>query len=348
MTLRMRLLLWLLPTLLVFVGLLFAFYYFYLYKTVISLAGPDIPAAFIDTKLDNMMKILLFGAVVATAFIAASVYFIADKISAPMQKLKAGALDLAAGQYGKTIEIKGPREIVEVANTLNTVSECVQEQIIRLQENALVRERLFGEYECSLLMQQHMLQKVIDEYHNSQLSIQLIKILSSEASRGVFLRLHTDTNGDIRIILVEAKEQGFEGIYELLSQTSQVIEKAPDLAQTFPMIDATLCLESSSLAYTSHILSPPLVWSVQANRFAEPVGGSLPVDSGDLIFFFNQGFVHQFPDQETLQECLSKVLRHFATETLDVFTGMLSSELNFLTNRQTIEEDLHILCMKKA
>lgn len=348
MTIRMRLFLWLLPLLIIFVACLSIFFYLYLYRDVFALAGTEIPATLIDNKLQNTLTVLLTSAGIAIALVSAVVFFIANRISEPVQKLKTAALSIAAGEYGQTIEVKGPTEIVELANMLNTVSECVQEHITRLQENALVRERLFGEYECSLLMQYHMLQKVVDEYHSSQVSMQLIKIKSSEASRGVYLKLQTEENGDVRFTLVEAKEPGFEGIYELLPQVALLTEKTTPLSQLFPIVDAMLHLEDSSLTYTAHVMAPPLVWSIERNQFADAYEGSVPVHSGDFIFFFNRGFSNQFPDHQTVQDWLSKVLRHFSSDGLDVLSGMLSSELSFLTNKQSIEEDLCILCIRRV
>ena len=92
------------------------------------------------------------------------VFIIADHISKPVRQLNRAALEIAAGDYEANIRVEGPKEIMELAHTLNTMSQCLVEHMSRLKESSLIRERMYGEYECSLLLQYYMLQHVIEDF----------------------------------------------------------------------------------------------------------------------------------------------------------------------------------------
>ena len=78
-----------------------------------------------------------------------TVFLIADRISKPVRQLNQAALEIAAGEYETNIDVKGPKEIVELAHTLNTMSECLVEHMSRLRESSLIRK------ECTENMNVH-------------------------------------------------------------------------------------------------------------------------------------------------------------------------------------------------
>src|SRR3990167_5144936 len=115
-----------------------------------GLVAADIHVDLIDQKFHESLYLIFFSAGLTLLIMVGMLYVIANRISRPVQKLNNSALAIAAGQYGESIQVSGPREIAELANTLNTMSECLHENINRLKENSLLRERMYGEYECSM------------------------------------------------------------------------------------------------------------------------------------------------------------------------------------------------------
>jgi HAMP domain-containing protein len=313
---------------------------------VVALVAADIPLAFLESRLHNALVVILITAALAVFLVTCTVFFIGNKISQPVQQLKNAALSIAAGRYGETIQVEEPREIVELANTLNTMSECLQENITRLQEGAHHRERLHGEYECSLILQYHMLQKIVDEFSDPCVNLQVVKITPSPAAQGILLRPSSASNGDLRLLLAEAKEAGFAGMYDLVSQVSYLTQQHLFETAIYPTIEVTYDSKYNVLSYISNSLLPPTVWSLKQENFLGSKGTTYHVESGDLIFLINQGLMHYFPKEEELQAWMHKVLKHFASKSFDVFTTMLSHELTSFSSLQELSKDLYILCIK--
>ena len=303
---------------------------------VVGLLAADLNLKLIDQKLHDAIKVIVVGGLITMLFVILSVYFIANKISKPVQKLKNAALAIAAGDYSENIEAGGPREIVELANTLNTMSECLQENISRLQESSRVRERLYGEYECTLLLQHEMLDNVVQNFNSSIIALRAIKSESSTKPFGLLLRA-IEENQNVYFSLAEAKEKGFQGSYQLATGT--------DLA-AFPNLDVQILNAGKELQYSANSMPPPIVWLTEMESFAAEGSDNVPLHPGDLIFLYNQGFDKLFEDRAQILEWFKKVLRHFATEELDLFMTMLKNELNFLAKRHHISHDMHILCIK--
>lgn len=320
MTIRMRLLLWSFSMLVVF-G-----------TTVTTLIYLNNIYAFVPFQEAFMLSLI-----VITFFVIIAVFFVAHKISVPIRKLNHAALNIASGDYGKTISVEGPREISQLAQTLNTMSLCLEEQINRLRESSLVRERLYGEYECALLLQHHMLQKVVDDFTSSFLDSKLIKVFAATEPQGYFLEF--DERDDVSSIRVaEAKETGFRGMFHLLRDRTQLE------ACGYPMTSATL--KKGVFVCNTYHMASPIIWSTRRRALAIVKEREIVIEPGDFIFFYNRGFANQFHRHMMIQSWFGKVLRHFATESFDSFATVLTNELNFLTNKQHISDDMYILCLK--
>jgi HAMP domain-containing protein len=292
----------------------------------------------VDVNLHNALGIILICSGIIICLVTISIVLIANKISEPVEELKTAALSLAAGEYGEKIHVEGPKEIVELANTLNTLSECLQENISRLKESSLARERMYGEYECSLLLQHHMLQMVIDEYSNDRLSLKILKVASSRIPQGIFLKLNDEADGTTRIDWIEARQPGFTGIYDLLVHN----EKFEQF--DFPYITAFIDFKGT-FAFKNERMDPPLIWDSRLAAFRDGPK-NVGIHEGDLIFFFNRYFAQQFQHERQIQDWFGKVLRHFGSESLDAITNILYNELNFLNNKDHVDQDMYILCLK--
>jgi HAMP domain-containing protein len=299
---------------------------------VLGFMAADLNVNLIDKKFQESLFLIILCAGLTIIVMVATLFFLANKISRPVQKLNNSALAIAAGQYGESVQIKGPKEIAELANTLNTMSECLHENINRLKENSLLRERMYGEYECAMLLQHMMLQKNIDDCTSDAVAVKSITFFS-ENPRGLLLDF--PKHDHFQIHLAEAPEEGFEGMYQLL--THYKLSKN-DLPHT------TLTLKDSLL----HIKGPhtPLFYSLAQNAFLEPTDDTLPVESGDYLFLFNQGLLRLLQGHKQLTALLSKVLTVFASDGLETLSAMLHKELSYTIKRKPLEEDIHLLCFQ--
>ncbi|MBU6384221.1 MAG: HAMP domain-containing protein [Verrucomicrobia bacterium] len=306
---------------------------------IMGLMAADIHVSLIDKKFHESLFLIIFCAGFTILVVILTLFLIANKISNPVQKLNNSALAIAAGHYGESVQVSGPKEIAELANTLNTMSECLHENINRLRENSLVRERMYGEYECAMLLQHMMLQKNIDECRSDAMAVKSITFFS-ESPRGLLLDFPKLENPDLfQIHLAEAEEEGFEGMYQLLTQY-KLSKGSFGEAHTSLLFDRTL---SNIQVKGPH---PPLFWSLDDKKFLELSQGALKVDSGDYLFFFNQGLTRFFKGQNGIAELLAKVLKIFASDGLETTVSMLQKEIAFATKRIHLKEDIHLLCFQ--
>ncbi|MDE3046288.1 MAG: HAMP domain-containing protein [Verrucomicrobiota bacterium] len=294
----------------------------------------DANADLINHKFLHSLFLIVTSAVGIIALLVATLYYIANKISRPVQTLNNSALAIAAGQYGESVATSGPQEIVELSNTLNTMSECLLENINRLKENSLLRERMYGEYECAMLLQHLMLQKNIDNCRSDAVAVKSITLFS-DSPRGLLLDFpKPDQSHLFHIRLAEADTPSFEGMYELLTQYKHAKECPTHTTLTFDRSTSTLSTQGPLT---------PLFWSVAGQRLLPLKDHSIPLESGDFFFLFNQGLLNFLKDP---QELLTKVLKVFAQDGLETTASMLHKELLFASKRKELLEDMHLLCFQ--
>ena len=303
----------------------------------------EVQASSIDRIFIEHIRLAAIGVGLLALITMGSLYLIAGKISEPVQKLNNSALAIAAGQYGESIQVQGPKEIQELANTLNTMSECLLENINRLKENSLLRERIYGESECARLLQHLMLQKNIDECSSDAIAVKALSFCSAQA-RGLLLDFPASEGPEIvNIHLAEAKEEGFEGMYQLLThyKLAKVVRKE---LIPFPSLRLVLDRKKGILSAKGVACAPPHVWSMATGSLQE-LKGERMVEAGDFIFLMNQGLWSFFKGPSKISEIFSKVLKHFAEDGLETNASMLQKEIAFATKRKDLEEDLHLICI---
>lgn len=293
----------------------------------------DVNANLIDAKFRESLFLIILSSGLTLLIMIATLFMIANKISRPIQKLNHSALALAAGQYGEAISSKGPKEIEELAGTLNIMSECLLENINRLKENAILRERMYGQYECAMLLQHLMLQKNIDDCRSDAIAVKPITFFS-ENPRGILLNFPTPRPGEFSIHLTEATEDGFEGMYQLLTSSKTSLETHAILS---------LDLETSTLHAGKE---KPLIYSMSKKRFLAFDTPSIKVQSGDLFFLFNQGMLRFYKNTKNIEDLLTKVLKVFAQDGLETTSAMLQKEISFLVKKKDPQEDVHLLCFQ--
>jgi len=305
-------------------------------ENLLGLLAADINISLLNEKFHESLLLIILSAGLTILIMLSALFLITNKISRPIQKLNNAALALAAGQYGESIVLNGPKEIVELATTLNIMSECLLENINRLKENALLRERMYGEYECAMLLQHLMLQKNIDHCRSDAVAIKPITFFS-ETPRGLLLHFPKPNHPQLfHIHLAEAFEEGFEGMYQLLTKH----EARKDTAKAQITLDRT--------ASTITVKGPlsPFLWSLQKKRFLDLSSSPVEVDSGDFFFLFNQGLSQLCHTPQKISELLSKVLKVFAQDGLETTASMIQKELSFMTKRKELTEDVHLLCFQ--
>ncbi len=305
--------------------------------TIRGQLAADMSVRQMDKRFQESLVLVILSAGCTTALLIASLLYISNKISGPVQSLNNTALAVAAGQYGESAGVEGPKEIAELANTLNTMSQCLLENINRLKENSLLRERMYGEYECAMLLQHLMLQKNIDDCRSDAVAVRSLTLFS-DTPRGLLLDFpKPDRSHLFQIHLAEADETGFEGMYELLTKYKHSKERQTHTSIHFDRITSFIQFQGPH---------QPIFWSLDQKRFLEPKDGQLSVESGDFFFLFNEGLSLFFKERKALYDLLSKVLKVFAQDGLETTASMLQKELTFATKRKDLSEDIHLLCFQ--
>jgi len=303
---------------------------------VTALVGADIAMNLIEPELHRALIIMIGAVAITILFVVGGVFFVAHKISKPVKKLTNSALALAAGEYGNKVKLRGPKEIVELANTLNTMSECLQEHLTRIKESSLLRERLYGEYECSVLLQHQMFSKVADDYDNPRIALRTITLSSATSLHGLRLSIEKSDARAVRLKLTEASEGGFDPMYALLTSPLE------ELSNIIVNIDKRY----THLDFVTQHMPRPIVWSIEQKGLLDVNSGEAALGKGDYLFLYNKGFELLFEDTAAVNAWFSKILQHFATEGIDSCTTIITNEINFLTQKQHIGHDINVLCIR--
>lgn len=303
--------------------------------TVQALVGADISMSEIDSKLKGALLIILASAIATISLVVLSVLVSANKISEPVQKLKNAAVDIAAGNYDSPIEVDGPSEIVELSNTLNTMSECLKENIDRLKQNAAAREHLMGEYECAVLLQERMFQRDLEQFSHPQLRIRGINTHTAMQPKGVLVNLSLINEHEVTFTFREAKEKGFEGIYRLLNEHYELNS-----------LNVSFFLASNTATYQQNPQLPLFLWSKDQGVFLNEEVGEITWNSGDTLIAYSEGLSKLFSTRDLFEKWFSRVLRHFSQEDFDMYILMLDQEVTFLCDNHHIDQDIFIVCIQ--
>lgn len=315
-------------------------------NNIFAYMAADMTIDLINKKLSEGLLLIFLTAGIIIILMIISLFIIANKITKPVQRLNNSALFLAAGQYGNKIEINGPKEIAELSNTINILSECLYENINRLKENSIIKERMYGEYECSMLLQNHMLKKVVDENRSDSIAIDAINIYS-HSPKGFLLDFpKIETESFLQIRLVEAKDTGFDGMYELLTNYKLFKEHQATLRK-FSTLDFNIDKKSNIMYLKTNIFNEPFIWSTKQNKFIDIKKNKTVLLPGDLFFVFNHGFYNLFLNRDIIKDLLYKIMKFFAEDGLETVASMLKKELLFVAKKNHLEEDIHLLCFQR-
>lgn len=307
---------------------------------VVALVAADANLNFIDRKLNQALALIVSGAAITTLLVITSVFLVANNLSKPVQKLKNAALAIAAGDYSESIQVQGPQEIVDLANTLNTMSECLDENLIRLKEASAARERMYGEYECSLLLQHQMLQKVVSDFKNPHLNLHHLKVSSSREIQGLMLNID-ENPGKLSLTLVENSRKGFKNLYDLATA------KYLSLDRLLQYVKIDFTDNYQDVCSSAQRMPIPFLWKIQEKNLYKISSQKMEYSYKDLIFIFNSALFECFENEVYLEKWLSKFLKHFSSESFPFFLTMLNNEINFLAKKKRLSQELHLICIQK-
>lgn len=302
----------------------------------VALVGADVNMELLNRLVHSAILVLIGSTLVAIAAVATALFFIAKKITAPVNQLKDAALALAAGDYEDKISVQGPKEIAELSNTFNTMRECLLDHMNRMRSNSLTREHLYGEQECALLLQGKMVDGVIDSFEDSRLSIKHIKFSMKTADQAMGLAINRIDDNRIDVALIESEEEGFDGVWALLHNSETIAGK------TLTRIN----FENHTVEVIAENMPIPLLWSTRNEKFLPDLSLPYHFESGDYLFLFSQELSMTFAKRPSSYDWITKVMKQFSKENLDLLSAMLTSEIHFWMKKQHIPYQMHIICIR--
>ena len=95
----------------------------------------------IDSWIRNVFY-LLIGAFLFSVVLSICLLILIEHLFKPLETISAVSKKIAAGDYNKKLEIKGEGEIGEVVLSFNTMTDTINSQMKRLEENAAEKQRL--------------------------------------------------------------------------------------------------------------------------------------------------------------------------------------------------------------
>jgi hypothetical protein len=304
---------------------------------VIAVIGSDINATEIANRLYKVFTIIIFVASVIILIITMILLTLSKYMTSNIKKMKNKALSIAAGNYTKPIKLPAPKELVELAETLNTISEGLQENILHMRQDCLLHERLYGEQECAHLLQQYMVEEIIKEYSNPKLSFSVIRTISSNVPHGVLVDIK-DHNNTVLFTLAESRKEGFKNIYKLISEYCYKKQHSPSFTDYLQFQFNT---HNNSLTANTCGLSMPLIWSQER---LQVYSSDITLHAGDMVFITNHGFDNLFKHQQKeIVVWFDKVLKHFGNEGVNSCMSILSKELSFITRKLSSYNDAYII-----
>ena len=267
-----------------------------------------IPPLFLIFPLPMALK---GGILLLWGFLA--LFVLIQKVITPVDQVKDAALNLASGHFEEIHDPHGPQEVREIATALQTLRECL------MDSPHPPSDKLYGEYECAELLQFEMLDKMIEK---APLSYEMKKA-SLPSSHPKALRLIWQ-EGSMEVL--EAEEEGFQGTFKLLTDGSKKRIKVY-LSEGYMEVSG---------------MPEPLLWSNLEKKL-------MPFHSpqkGDILILINSGLTKQLPHPQALKDWLTKILKHFAKDSLSLTAAMMQSELTFFAKKYLHHEDLHILLLQ--
>lgn len=253
-------------------------------------------------------------------------------VSNPLHELRSASLLMAAGESIEDLQLEGAKEIVELANAINSIRASVKESIGRFRERTLAKELLYGEKEAVLILQDYLFERVAHRFNHPWLELETIHIFSSLNPSGLFLEIQ-EKGGAVQFQLSEAKEAGIQGVLELL------YSRKGTLQHQFPKLE--LSISEEGITAVNLGMPPPMIYSSRKRQCKSYGGEQLELEHGDYLFCFNKSYF-----EVPFDEWFERILVHFADDGLEVVASMIRRELSFQAQRIHPTTDIKVLCIK--
>ena len=96
--------------------------------------------------MQNIQNILLVSAIAFSAIAGLALHFILASIFKPLHAVAKVSREIADGQFGERIYIKGKNEIAQVAFDFNKMAEKIDQQIMFLEEEAINKQQFVDNF----------------------------------------------------------------------------------------------------------------------------------------------------------------------------------------------------------
>ena len=108
----------------------------------VAYSGADVNIDIIESKTRlALLQVVIIGLVALIAGLLIA-YFITERLTSPIQKLKQSALRVAAGDFGNEIHVERPAELTRLSGSLTALSRSLQETVTSLTgENFRLEEK---------------------------------------------------------------------------------------------------------------------------------------------------------------------------------------------------------------
>jgi HAMP domain-containing protein len=345
MKIRSRLLLLLLPPLTAIILLISFFFYFNWSHEILEnfeSHPQSISTSEIDIKLNHILLIILLITLIAVIIITVTVFLVANAISRPVQQLNQAALEIASGNYETNIQVQGPIEIVELANTFNTMSDCLMDHMHRLKESSISRKQLYGQNECGRILQNYMLENEIENFSNPCWKAFLATTPISNPSNGLLVRCTEKEAESFTITFFETSDSSFPSLFKL-NQTSLSHLKS----NNYSTMQCHFHKEGT-INYSCQKIPLPLGWSFKNESWISSSPGIIHLEIQDILLIYNSALLNHFETEEAVQVWIGRVLRHFAKEGLSHIETILNNELTFLKRSENSKEKMAILTFMRV
>ena len=269
----------------------------------------------------KMLVFYLISASVSFLLLCFVLFFVAHNITHPIKTIKNAALTIAGGNYEIDVKPSGALEIIELANTLNTMSACLKEKMEQIKQSSMLKEQMYGEKECAALFQERMLENAIDKSPKPLEKMSLYANIPSAC----YLEIGKDY-----FCFLQSKQRGFAAMIDLIQ------DKGKDCP--------SLRLEIGKDFLNAKVfqMPHPLIW--KAKHASLHAFEQTSIEKGDFIIFYSNSLGKIFKSSYIV-ESLEQVLCHFSNEGARVCLEMLEKKWSFDLKKQNHEEDLHLFCL---
>lgn len=262
----------------------------------------------------------------------AFVLIIANWMAKPIQKLNNTALSIAAGKYGETLSLKGPKEVVQLSNTLNIMSECLLENINQLTQTANILANTYDEKDCFIHLQKELLEIPIEESKTDIITAKPLSFISNNP-QGLKMSFVKETDTSLEISVTQAEKPGLFSICELFTKKGKRA-----------YLQLILDKKNSQVDFTSKEFPAPYFWSMKQRDFLDP-NCPIQLSSGDYFFLLNPAF-SKLLKEKNFEPLFIRVCKFFAEDGFESLVKMLEKEIQMQLKKHSIQEDLHLICFQ--